>query len=247
MTLVEFLAPLKNAQYRDICVAVLYFKRRYEALDALTSDQISQALINARLPKAKSMNVADVLNKSGEMVDSPGSSGKSHLWRLTPTGEAHVRKILNLPEAQPEIEHSVSSLETLAAKVPHGDVRDYILESIKCLKFDALRPAVVFLWAGAVYALRDKCVAKGLAQLNAAIRLHDPRAREIKKPDDFAYIKESALLLAAEGVGILDKNQRTTMEDSLNLRNKCGHPTKYNPGIVRASAFVEDVIGIAFK
>lgn len=247
MTLVEFLAPLKNAQYRDICVAVLYFKRRYEALDALTSDQISQALVNARLPKAKSINVADVLNKSGEMVDSPGSSGKSRLWRLTPTGEASVRKILNLPEPQPEIEHSVSSLETLAAKVAHNDVRDYILESIKCLKFDALRPAIVFLWAGAVYVVRDKCVAKGLPQVNAAVRVHDAKAREIKKADDFAYIKESTLLLAAEGVGVLDKNQRTTLEDALDLRNKCGHPTKYAPGIIKASSFVEDVTGIVFK
>jgi hypothetical protein len=55
------------------------------------------------------------------------------------------------------------------------------------------------------------------------------------------------MLLAAEGIGALDKNERTTLEDALDLRNKCGHPTKYNPGIVKASSFVEDVIGIVFK
>ncbi len=247
MTLVEFVAPLKDAPYRDKCVAVLYFKRRYENIDALTAEQIGKALVHARAPKAKSINVADVLNKSGEMVDSPGSSGKGRLWRLTPTGEAHVRRILKLPESQPEIEHSVTSLEVLAAKITNSDVRDYILESIKCLKFDALRPAIVFLWAGAVSVLRDKCVAQGLPQINAAVRVHDSRAREIKKVDDFAYIKESILLLAAEGVGVLDKNQRTTLEDALGLRNKCGHPTKYNPGIVKASSFIEDVTGIVFK
>jgi hypothetical protein len=233
MTLVEFLAPIRNASHRDKCVSVLYFKRRYEATEALTADQISKALIHSRVPKGRSMNVADVLNKGGEMVDSPGVTGKARLWRLTPTGEAHVREILKLPEAQPEIEHSVSSLEALAAKVVDAGVREYILESTKCLKFDALRPAVVFLWAGAVYVLRDKCVAKGLPQINLAIRVHDAKAREVKKADDFAYIKESTLLLAAEGVGVLDKNQRTTLEDALDLRNKCGHPTKYNPGIVK--------------
>jgi hypothetical protein len=147
----------------------------------------------------------------------------------------------------PEMEHSVTSLESIAAKITNGDVRDYILESIKCLRFDALRPAIVFLWAGAVSVLREKCVAKGLPQINTAIRVHDSRAREIKKSDDFAYIKESILLLGAEGVGVLDKNERTTLEDALNLRNKSGHPTKYNPGIVKASSFVEDVIGIVFK
>lgn len=247
MTLVEFLAPLKEAPYRDKCVAVLYFKQRYENANALTAEQIGKALVHARVPKAASINVADILNKSGEMVDSPGASGKARLWHLTPTGEAHVRKILKLPESQPEMEHSVTSLEALAAKIMNSEVRDYILESIKCLKFDALRPAIVFLWSGAVSVLRGKCVAKGLPQINTAVRIHDSKAREIKKADDFAYIKESILLLAAEGVGALDKNQRTTLEAALDLRNKCGHPTRYSPGIVKASSFVEDVTGIVFK
>jgi hypothetical protein len=79
------------------------------------------------------------------------------------------------------------------------------------------------------------------------VRAHEPKAREIKKADDFAYIKESVLLLAAEGVGVLDKNQRTTLGEALDLRNKCGHPTKYAPGIHKASSFVEDVTGIVFK
>jgi hypothetical protein len=247
VTLVEFLAPLKHSQYRDQCAAVLYFRTRYEAADALTVEEIGKALVRARLPKARSINVADVLNKSGEMVESPGVRGKARLWRLTTTGEAHVRKILSLPESQPEMEHSVTSLEALAGKIANADVRDYILESIKCLRFDALRPAIVFLWAGAVSVVRDKSVGKGLAQINAAVRIHDSKAREIKKADDFAYIKESVLLLAAEGVGVLDKNQRTTLEDALDLRNKCGHPTKYAPGIVRASGFIEDVVGIVFR
>jgi hypothetical protein len=247
VTLVEFLAPVKDESNRDKCLALLYFKRRYEATDALTSDQVSKALIHARVPKSRSMNVADVLNRSGEMVDSPGVRGKARLWRLTPTGEVHVRKILSLPESQPEMEHSVSSLEAIAGTVTNPDVRDYILEAVRCLRFDALRPAVVFLWAGAVSVLRSQCVAKGLAQTNAAVRVHEPKAREVKKADDFAYIKESILLLAAEGVGVLDKNQRTTLGDALDLRNKCGHPTKYTPGIIKASSFVEDVIGIVFK
>src|SRR5689334_3126736 len=106
MTLIEFLAPIRDASHRDKCVSVLYFKRRYEATEALTADQIGKALIHARVPKAKSMNVADVLNKGGEMFDSPGVSGKARLWRLTLTGEARVREILKLPGAQPEIEHS---------------------------------------------------------------------------------------------------------------------------------------------
>jgi hypothetical protein len=63
--------------------------------------------------------------------------------------------------------------------------------------------------------MRDKCVAKGLQQINATVRVYDSKAREIKKADDFAYIKESVLVLASEGVGV-----RTTLEEALSLRNK---------------------------
>jgi hypothetical protein len=44
----------------------------------------------------------------------------------------------------------------------------------------------------------------------------------------------------------LDKAERNTLEDGLNLRNKCGHPNKYDPGIKKASSFIEDVTGIIF-
>jgi hypothetical protein len=247
MTLVEFLAPLGRSTHRGKCLAVLYFKDRYEAIASMTAEQINSALIFARVPKSKSINAADVLSKSGELVDSSGVSGKSKLWRLTTTGAKYVRKLLDLPDDQPELEHSVISLETLVATFKNPDTREYILEAVRCLRFDALRPAIVFLWAGAVSVLRERCVAKGLTQVNEAVRHFDAKAHEIRKADDFAYIKESVLLLTAERVGTLDKNQRTTLEDALNLRNKCGHPTKYSPGLLKASSFVEDVIGIVFR
>lgn len=250
MTLVEFIAPVKNNSHRDKCMAVLCFSSRYQQIEALTAGQISKSLIHAHLPSARAINVAHVLSKSGEMVESSSSEGvkgRARLWRLTATGKITILKALGVPEWQPEPETSVGSLEVLAAAVGDPDVRGYIEESIKCLRFDAIRAAIVFLWAGAASVLREKCIAKGLAGLNDAVRVHDTRAREIKKADDFAYIKEKIMLLAAEGVGVLDKNERTTLEDALDLRNKCGHPTKYAPGSVKASSFVEDVIGIVFK
>jgi hypothetical protein len=76
---------------------------------------------------------------------------------------------------------------------------------------------------------------------------HDPKARSVTKIEDFQYIKDKNILLAAEDNGILDKAERTTLSESLDLRNRCGHPNKYRPGIKKASSFIEDVIGIVFK
>jgi hypothetical protein len=246
MTLVEFLHPVLGNSNRDKCLAVLYYKHRYEQVESLTAQQIQQALIQARIPKAKNINVPDVLAKSGANVDSPGSSGAARLWRLTDAGKKHIRDLMGLPETEPEVEHDVSELNKLLAGITDPVVKAFIEESVTCLKVGALKAAIVFLWAGAVRTLQEKVIAKGIPQVNAAILPHDSKARLVKKQDDFQYIRDKVFLLAAEGVGVLDKAERTTLEDALDLRNKCGHPTKYSPGPAKAKSFIEDVTGIVF-
>lgn len=246
MTLVEFLNPVRNSSNRDRCLAVLYYKHRYDQIESLTAEQIKSALVQCRIPNAKSTNVPDVLAKSGALVDSPGAKGLARLWKLTGAGEIHVRQMMGLKVSEAEIEHDVSYLKTVAANISDAIIRAYIEEGIDCLSIGALKAGVVFVWAGAVRTLQERVLAAGLPQANAAIQTHDTKAREVKKLDDFQYIKESTLLLAAEGVGVLDKAERTTLEENLNLRNKCGHPNKYDPGIKKASSFIEDVTGILF-
>ena len=94
--------------------------------------------------------------------------------------------------------------------------------------------------------MRDRCLAAGEKKLNAAIRRQDSKARLVSKMDDFEYIKDRTLLLAAEELGVLDKANRSALEEALNLRNRCGHPTSYKPGIKKASSFIEDVVNIVF-
>jgi len=35
--------------------------------------------------------------------------------------------------------------------------------------------------------------------------------------------------------------------EALDLRNRCGHPTNYRPGVKRVSSFIEDVVGIVLS
>lgn len=246
MTIAEFLAPLGGGSQRELCLAVLYYYQHYRHSSALTVEEIRAELIRARVPKASKINVADVLNKSGALVDSPGASGSRRLWQLTTSGEAQIRAALNLPAAEPEIEHDVATLEALAAKVGDVVVREYILEAIKCLSVGALRAAIVFLWTGAIRTLQEEAFTNHKATLNAAIAKHDPKARPVNKLEDFAYIRDATALLAFQDLGVLDKGQKTTLGEALDLRNRCGHPTKYTPGIKKASSFIEDVLGIVF-
>lgn len=150
-----------------------------------------------------------------------------------------------LPHAEPEVEHDIASLSALVAKVRDPEVRSYIEEALTCLQVGALRSAVVFLWTGAIRTLQEEALLK--ANLNAVLLKYDSKTRNVGKVDDFAYIKDAILLLALFDLGIVDKGERDTLQEALNLRNRCGHPTKYRPGVKKVSSFVEDLISVVFS
>jgi hypothetical protein len=247
MTLVEFLHPLKGSSNRDLCLASMYFHQRYDGVDEVTIEAVRALLKKARVPKAATMNIADVLSKSAPLVDATGKQGRSILWRLTNSGQERVRKLLELPEHDIEVENDVASLQALVDKVADEDTVDYLREALKCLQVNALRATVVFTWSAAVKKIRDDAFACGATLVDAAVRKHDTKAKAITKLDDLVLVKESTLLLAAQDLGVFDKNQRGVLEECLNLRNKCGHPGKYKLGPKKVSSFLEDLIGIVFK
>jgi hypothetical protein len=86
-----------------------------------------------------------------------------------------------------------------------------------------------------------------LHTLNAAVQKFDRKARTVNKVDDFAYLKDSTVLLVAKEVGEFDKNQKDILEECLNLRNKCGHPGKYAPRPFKVASFIEDLVTILFQ
>jgi hypothetical protein len=246
MTLVEFLAPLASRTNQARVVAVLYFSERYDNSPAITVSQIRTALIQARTPRARSVNVSDVLNKSAHLVDSAGVVGRQRLWRLTDSGRAEVRALLSLPAADVELEHDVGLLTSVSGRIADEDCRTYMEEAIKCLQVGALRACVVFAWAGAIKTLQQRLLTVGNAALTSALTKHDPKCKPVSKVEDFAYVKDSLTLLVAKELNILDKNQRDTLDEALGLRNRCGHPGKYRPGPKKVSGFVEDIVSIVF-
>ena len=246
MTLVEFIHSILKNSHRDKVLGILYYCHRYNKVDLLTVDKIKSELKNARVPKYNIINVADVLNKSGHYVDSPGSDGSKRLWRLTESGKDYIRELLGLPEADPEIEHDVSTLSSLVNSIKNQEAVDYLSEALKCLRAGALRATIVFVWTGSIRTIQEKMLCSNKKDVNNAIQKHDPRARNVSRIDHFAYVKDKVTLLAAMELGIIDKNEKDILEEALNLRNKCGHPGKYKPGPKKASSFIEDVVNIVF-
>jgi hypothetical protein len=247
MKIVEFLNPLKKKPLRDICLAALYYQQRYNQEQEVTVESLRNILKRARIPKAARLNLAASLAQSAPYVDVTGKKGNRFLWSITQSGQDYVRKLLNLPEADIELEHDISALKTIIDSISDADTSDYIDEAIKCISVGSLRAAIVFVWSGAVNKLKNTIIGHDRVEINSAAKKFDPKARVIKKVDDFAYFKESTLLLIALELGILDKNEKGILEEALNVRNKCGHPGKYRVGQKKVGSFIEDVTGILFK
>jgi len=246
MKLTEFLHPLAKCSNKDRVLAVMYYKRKYEGLESLSSGEIKTALISARAPGASKVNVSDVLGKAVPYVDGSNSDGRSTRWALTDTGHKYVIDELGLTGAEVEIHHDAAALQTLVGRSADADVKDYLNEAVTCLKVSALRATVVFVWSASIRTIQLNLLSLGTSPLNIAITKHDQKARTVNKLDDFAYIKDSVCLLAAMDLGLFDKNQKDTLKEALDLRNRCGHPGKYRPGVKKVSSFLEDVITIVF-
>lgn len=242
----EFLHPLKNASYAKVSLAAIYFAQHFQSKEAITVEEIKALLKKAQLTKASKSNIAATLSRSAPFVEVYGKKAFRLTWKLTSTGEDQVREMVGLPERDVEIQHDISTLESLTSKIKNKECRSFVEESLICLKVGALRAAVVFLWAGSIRTIQVQILKKPLYKINDSFAKFVSKPRNVKKIDDLVYFKESDQLLVAQDLGLYDKNEKGTLNSSLDLRNKCGHPGKYNPGPKKVSSFIEDIVGVVF-
>ncbi len=148
-----------------------------------------------------------------------------------------------------ELEHPINReyLEQTIIGIKDKNERDYLKEALTCMTAGSLRAGIIFAWNAAILNLRNKCYKHGTVSLNNALKTHSLKAKEVKKIEDFAYIKDSLLLIAAQELGEVDKGEKDSLEDCLDTRNKCGHPGKYRPKSLKAASVIEELINIVFK
>ncbi len=247
MTLIEFLAPIRDSKYEDIVLAVLYYKKETCGQASMTVTEIREALRGIRLKKVARANISDVLGRSEHYVDCPASIKGKRVWKLTGSGGDHILEVLGIEKVTPEIKHNVETLKQALIKIPDQDIKDFVGESISCFQAGFLRASVVLLWSGAVLSLRRLALNQGNKKLNFSIKRFDTKSRFVTKIDDFSYLKDATLLLVLQDLGLIDKSQREALEGNLKLRNSCGHPAKYRPGKSKVAGFIEDITSIVFN
>lgn len=142
---------------------------------------------------------------------------------------------------------STDKLKSKIELLTNPDEKEYLNEAIECFNRGLLRPGVVFAWIAAIRNIQYKLLTHSLHALNTSIQTHNKNAKDVRTIEDFAFIKESVQLKAACDLNEIDKNEKTTLETCLDLRNNCGHPSKYKPEEHKVLAFLEDLLTIVFK
>jgi hypothetical protein len=151
--------------------------------------------------------------------------------------------------ADVEQESPAAALESLTEAVKHApkDYRPYIEEALSCYQHGLYRAAILMVWAAIIQHLYSVAGSHrgGLAAFESANKTRfgtSRNHREIKKQDDFLYLGERDFIQLGEDAGMFNRNARRLLQERLDLRNLCGHPTQYRPGREETVIFIESLL-----
>jgi hypothetical protein len=141
---------------------------------------------------------------------------------------------------------ALQSLEDAVAEAP-ADYRAYLEEAVACYDNGLFRAAILMVWAAVMEHLYMTAASrrdgvKGFEKVNKTRFGGSKNYRQIKKRDDFLYLREYDFIQLGEDAGMFNRNARKLLHEKLDLRNRCGHPTKYKPGREEAVIFVESLL-----
>lgn len=175
----------------------------------------------------------------GRAVDLDGN-----LERLREFQEAYRLPVSDIARQAPA--QALHSLRESAASTP-GNYRQYLEEAIDCYEASAYRGAVLMVWAATIEHIYS--VIEGhqsgfkLIEVENFKRFEKSNGyRKISKKNDLLYVNDKNFFLICEDAGVFNKNARSILDDALNTRNRCGHPTGYAVGREEVVIFIERLI-----
>jgi hypothetical protein len=212
-----------------ICLAV-------DADRPKSTREVIQIARNAGLDKVAKWNISAYLSKQkGKVIRTPQG------WVLIDEGKEYVRGLVGefIKLAAKKI---ATSLRTHLGKIKDPNTLEFVEEAIKCCEAGYWRAAVVLSWAGAVSVLYDYVVKNRLSDFNTEAIRRDPKWKPAKTTDDLGAMKEFEFLQVIKAINTIGKNEKQKLEQCLQLRNACGHPSSLNIGEHITAGHIEMLI-----
>jgi len=95
-----------------------------------------------------------------------------------------------------------------------------------------------------VYHLQRYIIAHKLTEFNAALPrvVQNGRIKAVKTIDDFSELKESQFIEICRAANIVSNDVRKILEEKLDFRNTCAHPSNVVVHETKATAAIQDLI-----
>lgn len=201
--------------------------------------EIKALAVSAGLRKAKDWNVSTELSRAKGLAIRG-----SVAWELTANGRLHVDKLVGGPENR--IQSVAISLRAHLAKITSANDKVFLEEAVSCFEHGLHRAAIVLSWVGAVSVLHEHVAAHKLADFNAEATRRTAATRTPWKAatttDDLGNMKERDFLDVLVTIKVIGKNVKAQLQQALDLRNACGHPTSVKVGENVAAAHLESLV-----
>ena len=246
----DFIKAVRPVSPADTMLAISYFFENYRSRKQFSVADLRDGFLEARIPLPTNLyDVATKITKRDLLICDRKS--KPFRYQLSSYGiervEARLQALglLARGEESKLVGEISATLYSSLARIPDLDERGYIREALNCLdpRLRAYRAAVLMAWAGTIYHLRRKVEARGFdrfCQAYGDLSLGKPKY--VSNIDDLEFCRDKDFFLVLERMGTLDKAIRQQLENCLDLRNACAHPSQVTPKIHRVRAFFEDII-----
>lgn len=122
------------------------------------------------------------------------------------------------------------------------DVEAYFEEAVKCLEFGLTRAAVIHSWSGFVYLFAQRLLADFESQVRSSRNWSFSDASDLMEGQT-----EHSLLKVAKDVGMITNAVWRELQGLLSKRNRCAHPTMYDPPLNVAIGYVDDIVRRSIK
>ena len=177
--------------------------------------------------KEAGWSLKQVSNPSQLLKQSRGRAiNNGSTWELTEKGKRYL-KGKGVPLNEGPSKTTANDLRQILSGIKDQQTADFVEEAIGCCEAHLYRSAVVMSWLAAVHVLRQHVMDDHLSAFNAEMRGVHSNWKDIKQISDFESLKESEFLLRSFRISVIDKSQRKLLDECLDRRNQCGHPSSF--------------------
>lgn len=177
-------------------------------------------------------------------MTTDGEDPLNTIERLRTFQEAYSIPVTDVAKQAPAA--ALHSLREATRNAPKA-YQNYLSEAVDCYEHGAYRGAVLMVWAAAVEHIYSaiEAHAGGFKAMEAANKSRFGNSntyRKIRRKNDLLYLNDKSFLQLCEDAGAFNRNARKLLEEKLDTRNRCGHPTGYVIGREEAVVFIESLI-----